>query len=57
MNNNNQSIKTPKNNESSYPYHCADCKKVCQNFGKTAEQAYDFNHGNADQVFGAFFNG
>jgi hypothetical protein len=36
------------------PFHCRDCADVCANFGKTEQQAYEFNHGTADEKFCTF---
>lgn len=35
------------------PYHCRGCADNCANFGMTEQQAFAFNHGTADEAFGA----
>jgi hypothetical protein len=35
-------------------YHCCDCAKICANFGKTELQAWEINHGTADERFFGF---
>ena len=35
-------------------YHCWECAWLCVNYGKTREQARDFNHGTADEKFCTF---
>lgn len=32
-------------------FHCAKCAEDCVSFGKTEQQAWDFNHGTADAKF------
>jgi hypothetical protein len=39
------------------PFHCSECAHICASFGKTEKQAYDFNHGTADEQFGVFLSG
>jgi hypothetical protein len=36
------------------PFHCKECAETCGSFGKTEEQAFDFNHGSDDMKFGVF---
>lgn len=38
------------------PFHCQACADLIANFGKTSEQAFEFNHGTDDQKFGAFLS-
>jgi hypothetical protein len=35
-------------------FHCWDCAWLCVNYGKTREQARDFNHGTDDEKFCTF---
>jgi len=39
------------------PFHCQACAETCGSFGKTEQQAFDFNHGSADESFCVFLVG
>jgi hypothetical protein len=36
------------------PYHCKNCAIDCASFGKTERQAWEINHGTADEQFFGF---
>jgi hypothetical protein len=38
------------------PFHCKACAETAVNFGKTPEQAWEFNHGADDEKFGVFLS-
>ena len=42
------------NNMWAGPFHCEECAKLQIDFGLVEDDAFKFNHGTPDEVFGVF---